>query len=52
MNLATQEKNSLAARQIRTAAKRMLQKAKNNKWLEHIESCANERTHFKLAQSI
>jgi len=52
MHLATWEMNSLAARQLKTAAKRMLRLAKNNHWLEYVEKCANERTHFKLAQSI
>ena len=52
MHLATWEKNSLTARQLRTAAKRMLRIAKNEGQLEFVKKCAIERTHFKLAQAI
>ena len=52
MHLAIQEPKPLVASQIRRAAKSKLQKDKNNTWREYLNKCANERNHFKLAQSI
>ena len=52
MYLAVQEKDALKSRQLRVAAKKTLRDEKQKNWLEFVDKCAQERNHFKLAQSI
>ena len=52
MYLAVQETDVLKSRQLRVAAKKMLRDEKHKNWLDFVDKCAQERNHFKLAQSI
>ena len=52
MYLAVQENDALKSHQLRVAAKKMLKDEKSKNWLDFVDKCAQERNHFKLAQSI